>query len=216
MHPNFWKFLFVQALTLGRIPLIVIFLAVSLVVDTRHSPGWFITAFAAMILSAVTDLFDGYYARKFNVVTRLGALADPLCDKFFYLTAFPTLVYLSALQLGPMHMHTRLLLALAIFYLMRDQWVTFLRAVGSLHGVDPSAHFVGKLRTFISFPFICMIFYMLQAPRTWWLQLPLPLIYVLEWSLLLINLYSIWYYTVQYWPALRAESRPIDRRHKAD
>jgi len=202
------KYYFVQTLTLVRIPLILVFLAVSLAVDTRPRPAWFIVAFSAMILSAVTDLFDGYFARKFKVVSRLGAYADPLCDKFFYLTAFPTLVFLSGNQLAPMHPHTRLLLALAIFYLMRDQWVTFLRSIGSLHGVDASAHFIGKLRTFLSFPVICVIYYHLQAPRDWALQVAPWLVYVMEWALLVVNLYSIWYYTAYYWPTIRKELRP--------
>jgi phosphatidylglycerophosphate synthase len=204
------KFLFVQALTLVRIPLILVFLVVSLLVNTRDHPRWFNVAFYSMIASAVTDLFDGFFARKFNVTSRLGAYADPLCDKFFYLTAFPTLVYLSATRMEAMHFHTRLLLALAIFYLMRDQWVTFLRSIGSLYGVDAKAHFAGKLRTFISFPIICMIYYHLQAPAHWRLQLPLNLIYVLEWTLLVVNLYSIWYYTAYYWPWIRREMRPSD------
>jgi CDP-diacylglycerol--glycerol-3-phosphate 3-phosphatidyltransferase len=205
------KFLFVQALTLVRIPLILIFLLVSLCVNTRNHPLWFNVAFYSMIASAVTDLFDGFFARRFNVVSRLGAYADPLCDKFFYLTAFPTLVFLSALQspqLGVMDGHTRLLLALAIFYLMRDQWVTFLRSIGSLYNVDARAHFAGKFRTFISFPIICMIYYYLQAPRHWRLQLPSWLIYILEATLLVVNLHSIWYYTKFYWPWIQKELRP--------
>ena len=206
------KFLFVQALTLIRIPLILIFLAVSLCVNTRNHPFWFNVAFYSMIASAVTDLFDGFFARKFRVVSRLGAYADPLCDKFFYLTAFPTLVFLSALQMDAANaharFHARLLLALAIFYLMRDQWVTFLRSIGSLYNVDARAHFAGKFRTFISFPIICMIYYYLQAPRHWRLQLPSWLIYILEATLLVVNLYSIWYYTVFYWPWIQKELRP--------
>lgn len=206
------KFLFVQTLTLIRIPLILVFLAVSLFVDTRKHPFWFDFAFYSMILSAVTDLFDGYFARRFKVVSRLGAYADPLCDKFFYLTAFPTLVYLSARQGDELHFHTKLLLALAIFYLMRDQWVTFLRSIGSLHGVDATAHFAGKFRTFISFPIICMIYYSLQAPPDWRLQIPVRLVVGLEWVLLAVNLYSIWYYTKYYWPWIQLEMKPASKQ----
>ena len=83
------KFYFVQALTLVRVPLIFVFLAVSVFCGHPLPEFWFIVAFAAMILSAVTDLFDGYFARKFQVTSRLGSYADPMTDKVFYLTTFP-------------------------------------------------------------------------------------------------------------------------------
>ena len=104
------KFLFVTALTVGRIPLILIFLVVNLVFmrqaadawvlgGTHAHAFWFAIAFGAMVLSALTDLFDGYFARKFNMVSKLGAYADPMTDKMFYLVAFPTLVkYASGLK----------------------------------------------------------------------------------------------------------------------
>jgi phosphatidylglycerophosphate synthase len=81
-----WKFCFVQALTLVRVPLIFLFLAVSVFFGHPLPEFWFVVAFAAMILSAVTDLFDGYFARKFQVTSRLGSYADPMTDKVFYLT----------------------------------------------------------------------------------------------------------------------------------
>lgn len=197
------KFCFVQALTLGRIPLILIFLGVNLATDTGRSGFWFNVAFGAMILSAVSDLFDGYFARRFGMATRLGAYADPMTDKIFYLTAFPTLVYLAGRegQAG----HARLLLGLAILFLMRDQWVSFLRSIGALHQADARANWSGKARTLISFPVTCAIYYYLQAPRGWALQLPSPLVYGLEIASTAINLVSIWVYTAQYWPCVMKE-----------
>ena len=53
------KFCFVQALTLVRVPLIFLFLAVSVCGGHPLPEFWFVVAFTAMILSAVTDLFDG-------------------------------------------------------------------------------------------------------------------------------------------------------------
>ena len=160
-----WKFCFVQALTLVRVPLIFIFLAVSVFCGHPVPEFWFLVAFTAMILSAVTDLFDGYFARKFQVTSRLGAYADPMTDKVFYLTAFPTLVYLAD-RLGQ-HTHARVLLMLAILFLLRDQWVSFLRSLGALHNLSAKANWSGKARTLISFPTICVIYYYLQAPVDW-------------------------------------------------
>jgi cardiolipin synthase (CMP-forming) len=197
------KFYFVQALTLVRVPLIFLFLAVSVLCRPPLTAFWFLVAFTAMILSAVTDLFDGYFARKFQVTSRLGSYADPMTDKVFYLTTFPTLVYLAA-RAGQ-HGHARVLLVLAILFLLRDQWVSFLRSLGALHNLSAKANWSGKARTLISFPTICVIYYYLQAPANWGWRIPINGVYGLEGLSVAINLISIGVYTLRFWPALRAE-----------
>jgi CDP-diacylglycerol--glycerol-3-phosphate 3-phosphatidyltransferase len=197
------KFYFVQALTLVRVPLIFLFLAVSVFCPPPLNEFWFLVAFAGMILSAVTDLFDGYFARKFHVTSRLGSYADPMTDKVFYLTTFPTLVYLAA-RAGQ-HAHARVLLVLAILFLLRDQWVSFLRSLGALHNLSAKANWSGKARTLVSFPTICVIYYYLQAPPNWGWRVPINGVYGLEGLSVLINLISIGVYTLRFWPALRAE-----------
>jgi cardiolipin synthase len=204
-----WKFYFVQALTLVRVPLIFLFLAVSVFCRHPVSEFWFLIAFGAMILSAVTDLFDGYFARKFQVTSQLGSYADPMTDKVFYLTTFPALVYLAAR--GGQNTHARALLVLAILFLLRDQWVSFLRSLGALHGLSAKANWSGKARTLISFPTICVVYYYLQAPPAWGWQIPKTVVYGLEALSMAINLISIAVYTLHFWPALRAELRLPDK-----
>jgi CDP-diacylglycerol--glycerol-3-phosphate 3-phosphatidyltransferase len=199
------KFYFVQALTLVRVPLIFLFLAVSVFCSHPLVESWFVVAFTAMILSALTDLFDGYFARKFQVTSQLGSYADPMTDKVFYLTTFPTLVYLAD-RVGQ-HTHARVLLVLAILFLLRDQWVSFLRSLGALHYLCAKANWSGKARTLISFPTICVIYYYLQAPGYWPVRMPESLVYGLEGLSVVINLISIGVYTSRFWPALRAELR---------
>ena len=41
----------------------------------------YIAAFILMIIAAVTDLIDGKIARKFNMVSNLGKILDPIADK---------------------------------------------------------------------------------------------------------------------------------------
>ena len=199
------RFYFVQALTLVRVPLIFIFLAVSVFCRLPLTDLWFSVAFFSMILSAITDLFDGYFARRFGVTSVLGSYADPMTDKIFYLTSFPTLVYLAGEVGQPVH--ARLLLVLAILFLLRDQWVSFLRSIGALHNLDAKANWSGKARTIISFPTICCIYYFLQAPATWSLRLSEYLVYALEVISLAINFVSIAVYTWRFRSALRAELR---------
>ena len=199
------KFIFVQALTWGRMPLILLTLIIVVAMsEKKHQMDtwWFVVAFTSMVLSAVTDLFDGYFARKFEVVTRIGGYLDPLTDKVFYLTAFPMLVYLAGLKNDDFH--ARLLLGLAILFLLRDQWVSFLRSVGALYDVDAKANWSGKARTLISFPVICIVFYYLEAPTNW-IHLPKWFVYTAEAAGMIINTISIWVYTVYYLPWIKKE-----------
>jgi phosphatidylglycerophosphate synthase len=159
-----------------------------------------------MLLSALTDLFDGYFARRFKVTSRLGSYADPMTDKIFYLATFPTLVYLAD-RIGQSQ-HARVLLALTILFLLRDQWVSFLRSIGALHNVDAQANWSGKARTLISFPVICVIYYGLQAPTDWPWRPATSVLYALESLSMLVNLVSVGVYTARFWPALRLELRP--------
>jgi cardiolipin synthase len=77
-------------LTILRIVLIPVF--VSLLVYRR--PGLALLSFAA---AAVTDLLDGYVARRRQMQSRLGAFLDPLADKLLLVSSFITLTYLKAL-----------------------------------------------------------------------------------------------------------------------
>ena len=43
--------------------------------------GQYIAAFIVMIIAALTDLFDGKIARKYNMVSNLGKILDPVADK---------------------------------------------------------------------------------------------------------------------------------------
>ena len=68
----------------------------------RPSWGWIAATAAMLAVSALTDLFDGRLARRWGVVSRIGALADPLMDKLFYVATLPTATF-AALWLGDMY-----------------------------------------------------------------------------------------------------------------
>lgn len=50
-------------------------------------------------IAIVTDYFDGWYARKYNKITTLGKILDPIADKALVLISFSVLVYLDALSI---------------------------------------------------------------------------------------------------------------------
>lgn len=57
------------------------------------SPVWRATAFVLYVVSAVSDYFDGWYARSRGLVTDLGKTLDPLADKLLLVATFiPMLV----------------------------------------------------------------------------------------------------------------------------
>lgn len=50
-------------------------------------PGYYTFAVFLFLLAGLTDILDGYIARKFNMVTSWGKLADPVADKLMQITA---------------------------------------------------------------------------------------------------------------------------------
>jgi CDP-diacylglycerol--glycerol-3-phosphate 3-phosphatidyltransferase len=68
----------------GAIPFVSVDDATKLVVEN--------VAFLAFVFAAVTDFFDGWLARRWNVVSLLGAILDPIADKVLVAAAIVGLV----------------------------------------------------------------------------------------------------------------------------
>jgi Phosphatidylglycerophosphate synthase len=203
------KYAFVMFLTLVRAPLSIL-AAVLLVVNAFHpSPALLASAIGILAVSALTDLFDGKLARKWKVSSRLGALADPLTDKVFYAATLPAAAFIA--MFNEDSSHAIMLLGLDIISILRDQWVSFLRSVGSEYGADVKANWSGKLRTIIGFPVIVIIHIQLgleifrrhvDSLEGVWI-FPRELIFGLEIVLIAITLISAFSYTARYAPYLR-------------
>ena len=83
-----------NVLTLSRIaaiPLVV----VAMWLDRSWSPWVAVVLFAA---AAITDWFDGYFARRYHQISRLGRFLDPIADKLLVAAVLVMLV-----QSGPLH-----------------------------------------------------------------------------------------------------------------
>jgi cardiolipin synthase (CMP-forming) len=100
-----------------------------------HQDIW---AFVVLLLSGVTDYLDGKIARRFNLVSRVGELLDPLADRLYVLT---TLVALTIRDIIPLW----LLLVLVARDLFMGVVILLLKRVGQ---TGLPVHFVGKAATF--------------------------------------------------------------------
>ena len=70
-------------LSLFRLVLIPVYVSIYLRAETREQ---YILAGCILAVSCLTDMIDGKIARKFNMITTLGKMLDPLADKLTQLT----------------------------------------------------------------------------------------------------------------------------------
>jgi cardiolipin synthase len=80
-----------NVLTLVRLLLVPVFP----ILYFSSNPNALIYALIIFILAGLTDMLDGYIARKFDFVTQIGIVFDPLADKLMLLTAL-TCLYIDA------------------------------------------------------------------------------------------------------------------------
>ncbi len=95
-------------------------------------------AVVVLVVASITDYLDGYFARKFKQVTRLGQLLDPAADRLYI---FATLVGLSVVGYIPSW--------LAIVIIARDALMLIGYPILANHGYGPlPVHYLGKAGTF--------------------------------------------------------------------
>ena len=118
-------------LTLTRILLIPVFVVLFATPDPHRS----IIAAIVFAVAAVTDLLDGYLARRSGQVTKLGKLLDPIADKLLVLSALILLVNVD-----------RVSALVAILIIAREVAVTGIRAIAATEGMIIAAETTGKYK----------------------------------------------------------------------
>lgn len=92
-----------------------------------------------LLLSEFTDACDGYLARKYNQVTELGKILDPMADSIARLTVFLTFTQ------EPINLPVPLI----FIFLYRDSAVSTLRTICALRGFALAARTSGKIKAAI-------------------------------------------------------------------
>ncbi len=132
-------------LTVLRVLLIPLVIAALLLPDvwTGFTPFSHWVAAMLFLAAAITDILDGKYARKHNVVTDFGKLMDPIADKMLVVSAF---VMLSCLKDAS---HPRWLLhpVLTILFIAREFLISGVRQLAAAKGVVIAAGKLGKFKT---------------------------------------------------------------------
>jgi CDP-diacylglycerol--glycerol-3-phosphate 3-phosphatidyltransferase len=119
-----------NALTLARIFLVPIVVAVLLTGEIQHWAFWGASLFLA---AALTDMLDGYLARRRNQVTTLGQLLDPIADKLLISSALISLVQL---KIAPAWM--------VVIIIGREFAVSGLRSIAAHEGFTVKVSTLGK------------------------------------------------------------------------
>lgn len=130
--------------------------------------GNYIMAFIIFTLSAITDIADGFIARKFNLISNFGKLMDPLADK---LTQICTIASLALIDIIPIW--------ILVIVLLKE--LIMIAGASFLYGKDVVVYskWYGKLATVLFY--VAIVFSLLINQfelGTLWTNLDLALFYL--------------------------------------
>ncbi len=123
------------------IPLLVVFL----LVPAFRSFGDY-AAFAVFLLASITDMLDGYIARKYNMITNFGKFMDPLADKLLVCSAMICLI-----EMG------RIPSWVVVIIISREFIISGFRLIASERGFVIAANIFGKIKTVCQMIMILML-----------------------------------------------------------
>ena len=127
---------FINILTISRIIL------AALIFILLMSPDGYLLSLILFFFAGITDYFDGYLARKYNAVSQLGEILDPIADKILVLFLFFGLaITLSSYLIG----------FVGSVIITREIWVGALRDMNARNGLISATKvsFIAKIKTTI-------------------------------------------------------------------
>lgn len=99
---------------------------------------WRGTSLVVFTVAALTDFFDGYFARKYKVESTFGIFLDPLADKFLTFAGFVCLPFVDASQF---------VWWAIILIIIRDITITLLRIFSDRKGIVMQTRKTAKIKT---------------------------------------------------------------------
>ncbi|NTW70137.1 MAG: CDP-diacylglycerol--glycerol-3-phosphate 3-phosphatidyltransferase [Chlorobiaceae bacterium] len=138
-------------LTVLRILLVPVFVLLLL----QRDPWLQLIGVIVFVFASLTDLYDGYHARKYGVITRLGAFLDPLADKFLITAAFLLYVWMGYLVLW-----------MAVLVIIRDVLITGLRIYAEIKDRPVVTSMEAKYKTLVQniFVYVIMLLVLMKEP----------------------------------------------------
>lgn len=105
-------------------------------------------AFFLFLSGALTDLADGYLARKYQIVSVLGKLMDPLADKMLVATPLIMLIPMGRIPAW-----------VSLLIISRELAVTGLRGLAAASGIVVSASGLGKVKSVFQYTALCVLIF---------------------------------------------------------
>ena len=158
-------------LTLSRIPLMVIVVALLHPWNDKPIPWAWTVALSLFLFGALTDWLDGWLARRLGQVSDFGKFMDALVDKIFTMGTFVSLLALGIIGLWSLFP--------ILLILSREFLITGLRLVAAAQGKTLAAEKAGKVKTVMQITSICLYlahgaimndFSKLNAMKLWFLE----------------------------------------------
>lgn len=138
-------------------------LALAIAVVALIDVQWYFAAVVIFIIAATTDWMDGYWARKYGQVTKLGRIFDPFVDKIIICGSFIALVAVAGSGIAAW---------MAIVVVGRELLVTSLRGIIEGAGGDFSASLLGKWKmVFQCVAVVASLLCVIYVPHPAWLNM---------------------------------------------
>lgn len=180
-----------NVLTLMRIILIPIFIiAFYLPFHWAHGLAAFIFA-----LASLTDLLDGYLARRLKQISPFGAFLDPVADKL--LVASSLLLLVGAKEMDYITLPAIVIVGREIVISALREWMA---EIGNRASVTVS--YVGKIKTTLQM-FALLLLIAFSPARSWWGVAGVFLLYLAA----VLTIWSMIMYLMIAWPRLKVVSR---------
>ena len=152
-------------------------------------------ALIAFVVAAGTDWVDGWYARKYNQVTKLGRVLDPFCDKILICGVY---ILLAVEMDDRFPWYAQIAGWMAVVIVGRELLVTVLRSMIEGAGGDFSAKLAGKLKMWFQCIAVgaCLVALALKGDSP---EQPLPMwlfatVIVSTWASVISTVHSGWLY----------------------